>query len=56
MLDNYKDVLTTKELQAVLPIGRSLIYKLLKNGSIKSIRVGTRIIIPKQAVIDFLQG
>lgn len=54
MLEDFKDVLTTKELSMILPLGRSMIYKMLKDGTIKSIRVGTRIIVPKQSVIDFL--
>lgn len=56
MLENYKDVLTVKELCELLPLGRSKVYELLKNGTIKSIRVGTRIIIPKQNVLKFLSS
>lgn len=54
MLENYNDVLSVKDLCKVLPIGRSKVYELLRNGTIKNIRVGTRIIIPKQSIIDFL--
>lgn len=54
MLENYNDVLSVKDLCSLLPIGRSKVYQLLRNGTIKSIRIGTRIIIPKQNVVDFL--
>lgn len=54
MLENYNDVLSVKDLCSLLPIGRSKVYELLRNGTIKSIRIGTRIIIPKQNLVDFL--
>ena len=54
MLESYNDVLSVKDLCSLLPIGRSKVYELLRNGTIKSIRIGTRIIIPKQNVVDFL--
>lgn len=54
MLENCNDILTVKDLCALLPIGRSKIYELLKNGTIKSVRIGTKIIIPKQNILEFL--
>lgn len=56
MLENYKDVLTPRELKEVLRIGFNKVYDLLKNGDIKSLRVGNKIIIPKVAVIEYLQS
>lgn len=56
MFDNYADVMTVDELKEVLRIGRNAAYELIKNGSIKHIRVGKKILIPKQNVIDFLQS
>lgn len=56
MLDNYNDVLTTKELKEILRIGFNKVYELLKNGKIKSLRVGNKIIIPKSAVLEYLQS
>ena len=55
MLESYNDVLTVQELTKILPIGRNSVYNLLKENRIKHIRVGNKIIIPKQCVIDFLQ-
>ncbi len=55
MLENYKDVLSVQDLYNILPIGRNSIYKLLNSNTIKNIRVGNKIIIPKQSLIDFLQ-
>lgn len=54
LLQNYDDILTFKEYQRVLKIGRNKAYQLLKNKSIKSIRIGTEYRIPKQCIIDYL--
>ena len=56
MLESYNDVLTVQELTKILSIGRNSVYNLLKENRIKHIRVGNKIIIPKQCVIDFLQS
>lgn len=56
MLENYKDVLTVKELKEILRIGFNRTYDLLRAGKIESIRVGNKIIIPKTAVIKFLNS
>ena len=55
MLEDCKDVLSVQDLYDILPIGRNAVYKLLNNNTIKNIRVGNKIIIPKQYLIDFLQ-
>lgn len=55
MLENYNDVLTPKDLKEILRIGFNKVYDLLKNGDIKSLRVGNKIIIPKTAVLEYLQ-
>lgn len=54
MLENYKDVLSIKDLYEILPIGKNKVYSLINDGTIPSIRVGGRIIIPKVNVINFL--
>lgn len=51
---NYPDVVTPEDLQTMLNIGRNSVYTLLKQGLIKTIKVGKKYIIPKQSVIDFL--
>ncbi|MGN0106706.1 MAG: helix-turn-helix domain-containing protein [Hominilimicola sp.] len=55
MLENCKDVLTVRETKEILRVGFNKIYELLRNGDIKSLRVGNKIIIPKSAVIEYLQ-
>ena len=56
MLEKYKDVLSVSELLEILPLGKNSIYKLLQTGAIRHIWVGSRIIIPKKSVIEFLNG
>jgi len=53
-LTSLPDVLTPQELSKVLKIGITNTYKLLKENSIKSIRIGHKYIIPKKCVIEYL--
>lgn len=56
ILKDYPDILTVKQLQEVLNIGRNKTYELLKNNIIKSKRIGTEYRIPKNNVLDYLQN
>ena len=51
---NYPDVVTVEDLQNMLHIGRNTAYGILKDGAIKTIKVGKKYIIPKQSVIEFI--
>ena len=53
---NFKDVVKVKDLQKMLGIGRNTAYELIDTNKIKSIKSGNLILIPKQNVIDFLNG
>ncbi len=53
---NYKDIVKVKDLQKMLGIGRNMAYVLIATNKIKSIKSGNIILIPKQNVIDFLNG
>lgn len=54
MFDSYPDVVSVEEIQQMLRIGKNAVYQLLKNGAIKSIKVGKRYVVPKKYIIDFL--
>ena len=54
IFSSYPDVVTPNDLQIMLGIGRNAVYDILKNGLIKTIRVGKKYIIPKENVIKFL--
>ena len=51
---DYKDVVTIKDLQKMLIIGRNLAYKLIRQNKIEHLKINNRIFIPKQNVIKFL--
>ena len=53
---NFKDVVKVKDLQKMLGIGRNTAYELIATNKINSIKSGNLILIPKQNVIDFLNG
>ena len=46
-LSDYPDVISPEEIKEILRISISGVYHLLQEGTIKSIRVGKRYIIPK---------
>ena len=54
MFDSYPDVVSVEEIQQMLRIGKNAVYQLLKNGAIKSIKIGKRYVVPKKYIIDFL--
>lgn len=43
-----------RELIKLLSLSKNNIYRLLQTGDLKSVRVGGRILIPRQAVEEFL--
>lgn len=49
-----RDIVTSKELQEMLNMGRNTVMSLLKSGEIPSMRVGRVYKIPKLWVIDYL--
>ena len=54
VFDSYPDVVSVEEIQQILRIGKNAVYTLLKDGEIKSIKVGKRYIVPKKYVVEFL--
>ena len=54
MLNKYPDVLNVKQLCEVLDIGKNTAYKLLKNGEIKSVKIGHVYKIPKKYVKEYI--
>lgn len=53
-IDELPLVLNVNEVAKILGIGRNLAYSLVNSGEIKGLRVGTKIRIPKQALIDYM--
>ena len=55
-LDSYPDILLPEEAARILQIGRNTIYRLLKEGKLKSVRVGKLYRIPKSAMVEFINN
>ena len=53
--DELPLTLRVEELMPILNIGRNTAYELVRSGTIRSIRVGRKILIPKSEVIRFLE-
>ena len=53
-LENCPDVLTPEQLRKILNIGKDKTYEMLKNGTIKSIKIGKIYRIPKHFLQEFL--
>ena len=56
MFTNYPDCVSVKELAEMLGIKRTKSYELLKNGTIKSIKIGKDYKISRYNVIAYLVG
>lgn len=54
MFDKYNDVLSVNDVCTALHIGKNTIYKFLKHGVIKSIKIGNKYLVPKMFLIDFV--
>ncbi len=50
----FNDVVTVDDVTKMLHVSRVTVYKLLKAGRIRTLKVGKKYIIPKQSIIDFL--
>jgi excisionase family DNA binding protein len=53
-LAGLPDVLTVKEVAAILRVGRNQLYTAVARGELAAIRIGRTIRIPKSAVLDLL--
>ena len=54
MFPNYPDIVTVKQLQVMLGVRRHLAYKLINNGEIQAVKIGSSLKIPKVSVINFV--
>ena len=55
MLNNTKDILTLKELQELLHIGKNTALRLVQSGEIEAFRVGKQWRIARENVIRYLK-
>lgn len=54
MFADYDDIVSIDDIMKMLHIGRTNVYKLLREKEIKCVKVGVKYIIPKKSVIEFL--
>ncbi|WP_458413025.1 helix-turn-helix domain-containing protein [Schinkia sp. CFF1] len=54
--EDLKDVLTVKDVMEFLGISRAKAYELVNSGQFHTVRVGTRILIPKISIQKWLEG
>lgn len=52
--ENFPDVMTVRQVQEALRIGRNTAYNLVNNGDIHSFRIGKNIKVPKKCLIDYI--
>ena len=55
-LDDLPVTLRVEELMPLLGIGRNTAYELVRSGRLRSVHVGRQVRIPKNALIEFLEG
>ena len=62
MENKYRDlhdlpmILRAEDLMPILGIGRNTAYELIRSGQIRSVRIGRQIRIPREALLEFLDG
>ena len=56
MLDEYGAILSVEDVMEILGIGKNAAYDLFRKNEISSFRLKNRWKIPKQSVIDYING
>ena len=54
MFKEYSDILTVSQAAKALGLGRNTVYQLVRTQQVGCKRIGTKIIIPKACLIDFV--
>lgn len=52
--DDLPDVLTAKDVQTYLRLGRNATYTALQDGTIRSVRIGQKFLVPKAALRELM--
>lgn len=55
-LNDLPTILRVEDLMPLLGIGRNTAYELIRSGQIRSVRIGRQIRIPREALLEFLDG
>lgn len=54
ILKEYPEILSVQEVSKILRIGKNKAYGLVNDGTLSSIKMGGKIIVPKMCLIQFL--
>lgn len=54
MFPDYPDIVNIAQLQVMLNISRRIAYKLVNEGYIRAVKLGSSLKIPKVSVIEFV--
>ena len=52
MFKSYPDIVSIEQIMIMLNLGKTKVYELLRNNTIKHVKIGKKYIVPKQTVID----
>ena len=55
MFAEYDDIVSIEDVMKMLHIGRSNVYKLLREKEIKHIRIVVKYIIPKKSIVEYIE-
>ena len=55
MYENIPEIMTLRECQELLKIGKNTMLELIHSGELSAFRIGNRWKIPKEAVMEFIK-
>lgn len=55
LLEHTPDVLTVMEAASVLRVGRTTMYRLIREHEIESVKIGRKILIPRKYLLSFIE-
>lgn len=55
-IEDYRDILSPKDVHDILGIGYNKTYELLQNGSIKNFKIGRERKIPKECLLEYIRS
>lgn len=55
MYENIPEIMTLRECQQLLKVGKNTMLELIHSGELSAFRIGNRWKIPKEAVVEFIK-
>lgn len=55
MFERIPEIMTVKECQNILKIGKNTLLELIHSGEIEAFRIGNRWKIPKESVVEYIK-